>query len=262
MRTETVVFFYVQKKAQGRRYPWQKTEFSMRETEWCERRVVFAGIPEYDWQKKSWRLPVLCKKIHEELLPSLSLKSWEKTAFLCQKSLVDKACLEALEQTFPLEMIRLPGKGGLAGGTPEDIVEVLINEYCRYDALIVIDGEAGEYLDLQEFIREHCRKVNYLAVITREEKRYEEILMEVQEEYGLAGMTATGMEQLKPSPKYQVLVVDAGLERNHIWRYLPSGCCYVDLFSVAERQRLVEERRKDVRYLSFYRQIEKKLRQR
>ncbi len=262
MRTETVVFFYVQEKEAGRRFPWQKTEFKIQETTWCERRVVAAGIPEYDFQKKSWKMSTLHKKMQVELWQALALENWEKTAFLFHKSLAEKGYLNVLEEVFPLECIPLPGKGGLVRPTPEDIVETLVSEYCRYDALIVMDGEIEEQPDLPEFIRKHCERVNYLAVVTRNEEQYQEVFEEMQEEYGLTGITVPDIRQLKPSPRYQVLVVDAGLERKHIWRYLPSGCSYVSLFSGAERQRMVEERRKDVRCLSFYRQIEKKLRQR
>lgn len=260
--TETVVFFYVQEKAAGRRFPWQKTEFKVRETTWCERRVVAAGIPEYDFRKKTWKTETLYKKIRAELLQALALENWEKTAFLFHKSLVEKGYLNALEEVFPMECIPLSEKGGLVRPTPEDIVETLVSEYCHYDALIVMDGEGEEQPDLPEFIRRHCERVNYLAVVTRREERYQEVFEEMQEEYGLAGVVADDIRHLKLSPKYQVLVVDSGLEQKHIWRYLPSGCSYVDLFSGAERQRMMEERRRDIRYLSFYRQIEKKLRQR
>lgn len=279
MSTETVVFFYVREKSAGRKFPWQKTEFAIGETMWCDRSVVAAGIPEYDYGKRNWTMSILRKKIKQELLPALAIENWEKTEFLCHKSIMEKNCFELLEEIFPMEYQKIPGKRGLARFTPEDILESLICEYCHYDALIVVDGTADQEAmektrgdaiaepsravpDLQEFIRTHCEKVNYLAVVTSEEEQYEELLEEMQEEYGLTGILVPAMEQLKPSPKYQVLVVDAGLGGNHAWRYLPSGCCYIDLFSLPDRQRLMVQRRKDVRYLSFYRQIDKKLRQR
>lgn len=267
MSTETVVFFYVREKSAGRKFPWQKTEFAIHETMWCDRNVVAAGIPEYDYGKRNWSMSTLRKKIKQELLPALAIENWEKTEFLCHKSVMEKDCFKLLEEIFPMEYHKIPGKRGLARPTPADILESLVCEYCRYDALIVVDGttdqEANRAVpDLQEFIRTHCEKVNYLAVVTLEEEQYEELLEEMQEEYGLTGILAPAMEQLKPSPRYQVLVVDAGLGRDHTWRYLPSGCCYIDLFSLPDRQRLMEQRRKDVRYLSFYRQIDKKLRQR
>lgn len=55
MTTETVVFFYTQKKTAARKYPWQKVQFALTEETWYDRTLVGAGIPEYDYGTKRWK---------------------------------------------------------------------------------------------------------------------------------------------------------------------------------------------------------------
>lgn len=265
MNTETVVFFYVREKTVGRKYPWQKVEFKIDKIKWGERRLVAAGIPEYDYNKKSWRRDVIKKKITTELISMLQLERFESTNFLIHKSLYDWELGRVFEEIFPLELIILPDKKSVAKITPEDIVETLISACGVYDALIVVDKteDIDEiiYPDLQELVVNHCDKVNYLAVVTDNPEKYVEVFEEINEEYGLTGMTVDSLEQVKPPSKYKVLVIDAGLSDKHQWRYLPPCCTYLDLISDTERQRILEARRKDIRYISFYKQISKKIRQ-
>lgn len=268
----------MQEKVIGRKYPWKVVEFSVHKSEWCGRKIVAAGIPEYDFNKRSWKKEVLCKKIKTELLPKLEIEFWEKTCFLYHKSLKETQIGRILEEIFPMELIAIPGKRGIAQVTPEDIVVSLMEEYCKYDALIVLDGttdadallqEDGEewqesirrQLELPEFISRYCNEVNYLAVVTTDPERYVEVFEEVNEEYGLTGIFLSALEKANPPAKYQTLVVGAGIHAKRIWRELPPCCTYLDLISNTEHQRIIEARRKDVRYISFYRQIEKKLKQ-
>lgn len=281
--TETVVFFYVQEKSVGRKYPWEKVEFEVLESKWCGRRLVAAGIPEYDFNKRIWKKEALRKKIRTELIPKLEIDFWETTCFFYHKSLVQTEIGRLLEELFPLELILVQGKNGIARSTPEDVIETLLQEYCRYDALIVMDGtaqmdgmtHAAEYkealvewqdsvtrqIDLPELMRKHCDRVNYLVVVTADAERYVEVFEEMDEEYGLTGVFLSSIANLKLPTKHQVLVVDAGIAGKHTWRDLPPCCTYLDLVSDTERQRIMEARRKDVHYVSFYRQLEKKLRQ-
>lgn len=272
MRTETVVFFYLQEKAAARRYPWRKAEFSVFETEWCQRRLIAAAIPEYDFPGRHWGRAGMKKKIQTFLLPRLGISSLETTVFLCHKSLGGKDKLlekekesyrEALEEIFPLELLQTKEQNEIGRMTPEDVTETLLKEYCKFDALVILDdGQEGNTMDFdgERFISEHCAGINFLAVVTREEEKYTQVFDEVSEEYGLMGVTVPELEMLNIPPKFHVLVIDAGLEDRRTWRHLPSGCIYLDLLSVEKRQRLMEARRKDIRYLSFSRQIEKKLR--
>lgn len=265
VNTETVVFFYVREKTVGRKYPWQKIEFSIDKIKWGERKLVAAGIPEYDYNKKSWRKDVIRKKITTELIPLLQLEHFETTNFMMDKSLYDWELGKVFEEIFPFELISLPDKKSMAKTTPEDIVETLVPDRGGYDALIVVDKieDIDEiiYPDLPELVVNHCDKVNYLAVVTDNPEKYVEVFEEINEEYGLAGMTFDSLEQVKPSSKYKVLVIDAGLSDKHQWRYLPPCCTFLDLISDTERQRILETRRKDIRYISFYKQISKKIRQ-
>ena len=272
MRTETVVFFYLQEKAAARRYPWRKAEFSIYETEWCQRRLIAAAIPEYDFPGRHWGREKMKKKIQSSLLPKLAISSPETTVFLCHKSLGGKEKLlekekesyrEVLEEIFPLELLKTKEQPEVGRMTPEDVTETLLKEYCRFDALVILDdGQEESTMDFdgERFISEHCAGVNFLAVVTGDSEKYAEVFEEVSEEYGLMGVTAPELDMLNIPPKFHVLVVDAGLKDRRTWRHLPSGCIYLDLLSVEKRQRLMEARRKDIRYLSFSRQIEKKLR--
>lgn len=271
MRTETVVFFYLQEKGAARRYPWRKAEFSVYETEWCQRRLIAAAIPEYDFPGRHWGREKLKKKIRSSLVPRLGINSLETTVFLCHKSLGRKEKLlerekesyrEVLEELFPLELLQTEEQCETGRMTPEDVTETLLKEHCKFDALVILDDEQESRrmdFDGERFIREHCEGINFLAVVTRDSEKYTEVFEEVGEEYGLMGITVPELKMLNVPPKFHVLVVDAGLEDQKTWRYLPSGCIYLDLLSVEKRQRLMEARRKDIRYLSFSRQIEKKL---
>lgn len=278
MSTEAVVFFYVQEKAVGRKYPWQPVEFAVSKSEWCGRRLVAAGIPEYDFNKRIWKKEVFYKKIRTELLQKIEIEFWETTCFLYHKSMKETQIGRMLETIFPMELITIPGKKGIVQITPEDVVMSLLEEYCKYDALVILDGTAdGEEplhadakewqenvarrMDLTEFIRKNCNRVNYLAVVTTDIERYVEVFEEMSEEYGLTGIFLSELKQAKPPAKYQTLVLDAGINDKRTWRELPLCCIYLDLVSCTERQRIIEARRKDVRYISFYRQIEKKLKQ-
>ncbi len=273
MGTETIVFFYLQEKAAARQYPWHKAEFYVYETEWNQRKLLAAAIPEYDFPGRHWRKDKLKKKIQSALLPALPIGSWEKTVFLCHKSLCGKEGLsdrekvtyrEILEEVFPMEIRTSDDQPDSGRMTPKDITETLLEEYCRFDALVLIDydrDDRSEEFDTERFISEHCRGVNYLAVVTADPEKYVEVFEEVSEEYGLMGITVPEMNMLNVLPKFHVLVVDAGLETRKNLRFLPSGCTYLDLLSVEKRRKYVESRRKDIRYVSFARQVEKKLRQ-
>lgn len=265
MNTDTVVFFYVMEKTIGRKYPWQKVEFETDRIKWGERRLVAAGIPEYDYNRKNWRKEVIRKKIITELIPILKLDRVESTNFLIHKDLRNSGLGGIFEEIFPLELIVLPDKNSMAKVTPEDIVETLMEDCGSFDGLIIADKteelEERVCIDLPELAVRHCDKVNYLAVVTDNPEKYVEVFEEINEEYGLNGMTFESMEQVKPSAKYKLLVVDGGTEHRQIWRYLPAGCTYLDLISSTERQRILEARRKDIRYISFYKQITKKIHQ-
>lgn len=247
METEQIVYFYRQTKAAGREYPWQKAVFPIQETFWNERRIAAVGIPEYDYGKRCWKPSKLKKKMLSELVPLLKDKT-EKTAFLCHKSLNMQR--DIMESLFPLEL------SGEARPTPLDMTETIIREFCRFDALVVL---AGEGFDLDEFVLAHCGRVNYLAVVTETPAGLEEVFEDISEEYGLTGITVRSLKELHVPVKYHVLAVDAAREERKAWRYLPSGCTYLDLFSMESRRRNMETRRKDIRYLSFSRQVEKKI---
>lgn len=273
MGTETIVFFYLQEKAAARQYPWRKAEFYVYETEWSQRKLLAAAIPEYDFPGKHWKREKLKKKIQSVLLPMLQISSWEKTVFLCHKSLSGKERLsdrekltyrEVLEEIFPMEIVASEKQADSGRMTPKDVTETLLEEYCRFDALVIIDydrDDKTEEFDTERFISEHCRGVNYLAVVTPDSEKYVEVFEEVSEEYGLMGITVPELNMLNILPKFHVLVVDAGLETRKNLRCLPSGCTYLDLLSLEKRRKYVETRRKDIRYVSFARQVEKKLRQ-
>lgn len=273
MGTETIVFFYLQEKAAARQYPWRKAEFYVYETEWSQRKLLAAAIPEYDFPGRRWKKDKLKKKIQSVLVPKLQIASWEKTAFLCHKSLGGKEAVsdrervayrEILEEVFPMEFLTSENQSDRGLMTPKDVTETLLEEYCRFDALVIIDydgdNRSGEF-DTENFISEHCRGVNYLAVVTADPEKYVEVFEEVNEEYGLMGITVPELNMLNLLPKFHVLAVDAGLETRKNLRFLPSGCTYLDLLSVEKRRKYMESRRKDVRYVSFARQVEKKLRQ-
>lgn len=265
MNTDTVVFFYVLEKAIGRKYPWQKVEFKTDRFKWGERRLVAAGIPEYDYNRKNWRGDVIRKKIITGLIPMLRLEKVEGTNFLIHKNLHNSELGRILEEIFPMELIELPDKNNMAKATPEDIVETLMEDGGSFDGLIIMDKteelEEKTCIDLPELAVRHCDKVNYLAVVTDNPEKYVEVFEEINEEYGLNGMTFESIEQVKPSAKYKILVVDGGTQHRQIWRYLPAGCTYLDLLSSTERQRILEARRKDIRYISFYKQVTKKIHQ-
>lgn len=265
MNTETVVFFYIQEKTLGRKYPWQKVEFDIKRMKWGERRLIAAGIPEYDYNKKMWREELIRKKIVRDLIPMLQIEHFETTNFFINKALYDRKIRNVFEETFPLELIELPEKNSMAKKTPEDIVEALVSELCSYDALVIVDktGDIDDtiYSELPEFVANHCNRINYLAIITDNQEKYVEVLEEINEEYGLTGMTYDNLKQVKPSSKCKTLVIDAGTESKHIWRYLPPCCTYLDLISSTERQKILEARRKDIHYISFYKQISKMIRQ-
>lgn len=259
MNTDTVVFFYLCRKKAGRAYPWQRTEFVINRIKWGERKVVAAGIPEYDYRRKPWRKAVIKKKILNELIPLINLERIETTSFMIHHSIFDWEHVGILEQIFPLETVSFSDKRSLAAITPEDIVETLILECCRYDALIVIDMAADcddiIYPNLPLLVAAYCNNVNYLAIITENEEKYADVFEEINDEYGLNGMIFDRIERLNISSKYKVLVIDAGADDKRVWRCLPEGCTYLDLISSARRHRIMESRRKDVCYISFYRQI-------
>lgn len=259
MNTDTVVFFYLCRKKVGRSYPWQRTEFVINRIKWGERTVVAAGIPEYDYRRKAWRKAVIKKKILKELIPLIRLECIETTSFMMHQSIFDWEHAGMLEQIFPFEQIDFSDKRSLAAITPEDIVETLIPEYCYYDALIVIDMAADcddiIYPNLPQLVGACCNNVNYLAIITENEEKYAQVFEEINEEYGLNGMIFDRIERVNVSSKYKVLVIDAGAYDKKIWRCLPEGCTYLDLISSVKRHRIIESRRKDICYISFYRQI-------
>lgn len=265
MNTETVVFFYVQEKTIGRKYPWQKVEFRIDRIKWGSRKLVAAGIPEYDYNRKNWRGNVIRKKIATELVEVLGDERYGTMSFMIQKSLFGTELGQIIESVFPLELITLTDKTIMAKVTPDDIVETFISDSGGFDALLVVDNveEVNDviYPDLPELMVTHCNNVNYLGVVTNNPEKYVEVFEELNEEYGLAGITFESMEQVKLLPKYKLLVLDGSVGDKHVWRYLPPCCTYIDLISSSERQRIIEARRKDVRYISFYRQVSKKIRQ-
>jgi len=265
VNTETVVFFYVLEKTMARRYPWQKVEFKIDRIKWGERKLVAAGIPEYDYNRKNWRKEVIRKKITTELVEALGIERYGTTNFMIHKSLFDTELGRIIESVFPLELISLSDKSIMAKVTPEDVVKTFIGDSGVFDALIVADNieEVNDvvYHELPELVAAHCNGVNYLGVITDNPENYVEVFEELNEEYGLTGITFGTMEQVKLSPKYKVLVIDGSVGDKHTWRYLPPCCTYIDLISSSERQRTIEARRKDVRYISFYRQVSKKIHQ-
>ena len=265
VNTDTVVFFYVLEKAIGRKYPWQKVEFKTDRIKWGERKVEAAGIPEYDYNRKNWRREVIRKKIVTGLIPELNFEKVESTNFLVHKDLYNRELGRVIEEIFPLELIEMPDKNNMAKVTPEDIAETLMEDCGSFDGLIIADKteelEERICIDLPEMAVRHCDKVNYLAVVTDNPEKYVEVFEEMSEEYGLNGMTFESMEQVKPSAKYKILVVDGGTEHKQLWRHLPAGCTYLDLISSTERQRILEARRKDIRYISFYKQVTKKIHQ-
>lgn len=266
MATETVVFFYTREKTAARKYPWQKVQFALAEEMWYDRVLVAAGIPEYDYGTKHWEKEKLCQKIHTVLAPALK-GSLESAFFLCHRSLEkQKEILYALEQSFPLELREDREQWGLGRNTPGDIRTILLQQACPYDALILLDGTIGleqpaglSEEEIIEFLRQSCERLNYLAVVTAKEEAYEEIFEYLNEEYGLTPITVSSLEKVKLPVQSQVLVADAGAMDKKTGRFLPTGCTYLDLLSLEKRRRLLESKRKDIQYVSFSGQVEKKL---
>lgn len=185
---------------------------------------------------------------------------------MCHRSLEkQEELLHALEQSFPLELLEDREQCGLGRNTPGDIRSVLIQKNCPYDALVFLDGTTGTGLgvnlpdidEITELLRQSCERVNYLAVVTAKEEAYEEVFEQLNEEYGLAPITVSSLEKVKPPLQYQVLVADTGIMDKKAARFLPTGCTYLDLLSLEKRKRILESRRKDIRYVSFSGQVEK-----
>lgn len=250
MATETVVFFYAQEKAASRCHPWQKVQFSLREELWHDRVLVAAGIPEYDYKTKRWKKEKLCRKLYTTLAPVLK-GSPETAVFLYHRSLERQEDLqEALESCFPVKQ-----------NTPEDITELLLQEYCSYDALVFLDGTEQERKPEgnAEFLKKSCAHVNYLAVVTTNEEAYEEVFEQLNEEYGLAPVAVPSLENVKMTPQCRVLTAAVEPINKKTGKNLMQGCTYLDLLSSEKSRKVLEARRKDVRYVSFSKLVEKKL---
>lgn len=261
MKTESVIFFYRMDKIAGREYPWQHTKFVIKKIPWGERTIFAVGIPEYDYARKYYKPEKLKKMMRKELIPQLEELDLKETVYLCHKSLV--SLIHIMGEFIPLDQYRMDEGQVREYGvqTPEDIFGEMLEALCRYDSLIVINRDDGilGVNETTELVRKCSQGINYLGIVTQKAEEFEDLLEEINEEYGLTAITDEDLENLHPPLKYSTLVVDFSLEDKKEWRKLPSGCTYLDAYSVSNRRRLMEARRKDVKYLSFVRQIEKKI---
>lgn len=280
--TEAVVLFYLIKQKQARRFPWQQAQFLLEEGDWNDRRVITVGIPEYDYRKQFWKATALNRKLRGQLTESLALKHPENTVFFCHPSLAGnyvrvgmrsgaQVCRKALQEIFPLELMDEERGLGAVRDTPADVLEEMISEECRYDALVILDGaasvKAGDGgvghswgVSGPVLAENYSHRVNYLTVVQAHQEHYEEVFEQMEEEYGLNGIFTDRPARLRVPEKYHTLVIDrSDFFDSALWRYLPQNCIYLDLLSSGRRQHILEIRRKDVRYLSFRSEIEKSL---
>lgn len=135
---------------------------------------------------------------------------------------------------------------------PDDFVERLMESHKKYEGLILLDGEevCGE-----EFIQTYAGGKNYLGIVTQNEEKYEEVLEDIYEEWGLAAVITKESGAIRGALEGKTLVVDGGFEERKGWRNFPKGCAYLDLTSSKEKQRNLEARRKDITYFSFQKEI-------
>lgn len=258
MEIETVVFFYVLEKQEGRKFFWQTISFKIQEMVWNDRNLIAIGIPEYHYPKRKWKKDVLYKKICTEL--SCQIKGdLNYSTFLCHRSMIhEKNFLEVLQKLYPLPFVFHAKEQDYGFTTPEEICRVLISKHCVYDALVLIDDE--ENLN-PEWVESYCHKINYFAVITKKEEKYQEVFEKLEEEYGLIPIVVENLEELYVPVKSKTLVIDVKSINAKEIRNLPTGCTYFDFHSFEKKQKIIEGRRKDIHYLSFYKLIDKKLRQ-
>lgn len=233
MREESIVYFYLDKKQCSRKYIWQKPKLTAKAKHMNLPGSAFVfqvyeiGIPETERPGHPWDLEKLNGQVKQEL------ERWD-----------DSPEAYYLREPGTENLIRLSLEP-----LPERFREAVLETITGYDALVILDGP---WVNTEEILELHCDRLRFLAVVSEREERFQELAEDIYEEYGLVCRLVKYMEQMIWQEGLQYLIIDGSEEAGPSYGRLPRNSRYFDLKSDGYRQHLLQARRKDVEYISFF----------
>lgn len=128
---------------------------------------------------------------------------------------------------------------------PLPFLKEVYQRHIKDGILVIRDGEQAE-----SFVWEIYEMLNYLFVFTDEEEKWEELEMFTYEHTGLIiQYNCVPMHLNRGNRALHCFdFSDHNLEE---CRMLPKGTIYFDFAMTKEKQRIIEGKRKDIRYVSF-----------
>lgn len=128
---------------------------------------------------------------------------------------------------------------------PLSFLKEIYQQYVKDGVLVIRDGEQAE-----NFIWEIHEMLNYLFVFTEDEKKWEELEIFAYEHTGLI-IQYNCVPMHKNKRNKQLYFFDFSEHNLEQYRLLPQGTVYFDFATTKEKQRIIEGKRKDIRYVSF-----------
>lgn len=128
---------------------------------------------------------------------------------------------------------------------PISFLKEVYKRYIKDGMLVIRDGEQAE-----AFIWEIYEMLNYLFILTREEEKWEELEAFAYDHTGLITQYNCMPEHLNRGSRalYYFDFSDCAPEE---YKMLPKGTVYMDFATAKEKQRIIEGKRKDIKYVSF-----------
>ncbi len=128
---------------------------------------------------------------------------------------------------------------------PLSFLKEVYLRHIKDGILVVRDGEQAE-----SFVWEIYEMLNYLFVFTDEEEKWEELERFAYEHTGLIIQYNSAPMHLNRGNR-ALHYFDFSDRDPEDFRMLPKGTIYFDFAMTKEKQRIIEGKRKDIRYVSF-----------
>lgn len=223
-----MVYFYLMYEKTAKKHFFSKADIEHKRIE--KDRLIFeiVGVPElyckFFSKKKEWKKEVLIKELLKILQKSPAEQYWYNK---------DMALFLGEKEPNP----------------PHILMEEMLFHYGVRENVVLI----GKPNPLFESLFLHfMKKVNYLQVFCDNPEEYEEEAEFLYENYGT--VIVFGKKLFRVSDKKPYLIIDMEEENKDFLEssvgHFAAGSIYMDMKSIPEKKCIIEQKRKDIHYLS------------
>lgn len=243
---ETIVYFYLQTKDTNITLPKMAGAMAPIRTylSYQKLRFRFQKNPIIFHKREAFGTQIiLCQlEFNRKNMQKLSSVKIEKLIRLALKKIIDKSQIIA-DIWYEPELGAYLQKPRTR--FPMSFLKEVYKRYIKDGMLVIRDGEQAE-----SFIWEIYEMLNYLFIITKEEEKWEELEAFAYDHTGLIIQYNCMPEHLNRGCRdlYYFDFSDCAPEE---YKMLPKGTVYMDFATVKEKQRIIEGKRKDIKYVSY-----------